>query len=180
MPAIEVITGASEGTDVSFDGECHIGSGDNATLKLGDKGISRKHARVYKDGGGFKIADLGSANGTYVNFRRLKKEEVADLSDKDVVFCGKTVLKFYAGDIPPRGKGSGGGGGGDGVISESELLDLLRGSVPIRMLAAHKKELGELGKSLALRAERAEVMRRLGLHKLSQDQLDALFTKARN
>lgn len=43
--------------------ECH--------LRLGVDGVSRMHARIYREGGGWWIADCGSTNGTFVDHLRL-------------------------------------------------------------------------------------------------------------
>src|SRR6185312_17333505 len=49
------------------EGETFLGRGQNATIRLSDDGISRRHARIYQQGGEVVIEDLGSANGTSVN-----------------------------------------------------------------------------------------------------------------
>src|SRR3954463_5550174 len=49
------------------EGETFLGRGQNATIRLNDDGISRRHARLMQAGGKVVIEDLGSANGTMVN-----------------------------------------------------------------------------------------------------------------
>jgi pSer/pThr/pTyr-binding forkhead associated (FHA) protein len=171
MPSIEVISGSLEGETRTFDNEILIGSAEDAGLTIRDNGISRNHARVRVNGGTFELVDLGSSNGTYVNFRRLDKESTSAINDRDVLFLGRTVVKFYAGDAPAKG----------GVLNPTELRDLLRGTVPIAALATLKMDgLVEQAQSMALRAERAEIMRRLGMHMMSEDELQGLFEKAKS
>ncbi|MCB1226707.1 MAG: FHA domain-containing protein [Verrucomicrobiales bacterium] len=44
-----------------------IGRSQDATIRLTDTGVSRQHATIRKDGKLYWLADLGSANGTFVN-----------------------------------------------------------------------------------------------------------------
>ena len=44
-----------------------IGRSQDATIRLVDNGVSRQHATIRRDGKLFWLADLGSANGTFVN-----------------------------------------------------------------------------------------------------------------
>lgn len=60
-----------------------------------DAKVSRRHARIVRNGGGYFIEDLGSTNGTYVNRgRRLLPGNPQSLSDGDEVIVGKTFLRF--------------------------------------------------------------------------------------
>jgi adenylate cyclase len=44
-----------------------IGRSESATICLREEGVSRQHATIRRLGGHYWLADLGSANGTYVN-----------------------------------------------------------------------------------------------------------------
>jgi pSer/pThr/pTyr-binding forkhead associated (FHA) protein len=59
---------------------------------LDDITVSRRHAEIRKGAGGFRIVDMGSLNGTYVN--KLRVEE-ADLSSGDEIQIGKFRLIFF-------------------------------------------------------------------------------------
>ncbi|MFB0536565.1 MAG: FHA domain-containing protein [Anaerolineae bacterium] len=48
--------------------------------------VSRRHARLEKEGGIYKIVDLGSTNGTFVNGQRIKPAKV--LANGDIVRIG--------------------------------------------------------------------------------------------
>jgi pSer/pThr/pTyr-binding forkhead associated (FHA) protein len=59
---------------------------------LDDITVSRRHAEIRNDGILFRIVDMGSLNGTYVN--KLRVEE-ADLSSGDEIQIGKFRLIFF-------------------------------------------------------------------------------------
>ena len=60
-----------------------------------DAKVSRRHARIIRNGASYFIEDLGSTNGTYVNRgRRLLPGNAQPLSDGDEVIVGKTFLRF--------------------------------------------------------------------------------------
>lgn len=61
--------------------------------------VSRRHARIRREGGKYVIEDLGSTNGTYVNRgRRLIPGNPNILNDGDEIIVGKTFLRFYVND----------------------------------------------------------------------------------
>jgi diguanylate cyclase (GGDEF)-like protein len=76
------------------DAPIDIGRGSAAGLILDADSVSRKHARVERFGGGHKIVDMGSTNGTYVNGVRVKEQI---LKDGDRIGIGKALLKYIAG-----------------------------------------------------------------------------------
>jgi len=69
----------------------HLGRGFGATLQLEDRGVSRRHAIVVQRRGGTRILDDRSANGTWVNGRRVAE---AELRDGDVIVLGRAVLVY--------------------------------------------------------------------------------------
>jgi pSer/pThr/pTyr-binding forkhead associated (FHA) protein len=73
----------------------HIGRGFTADLRLEDQSISRRHAVVVERGDGARILDDRSANGTFVNGRRVAE---ATLHDRDVIRLGRIVLVYV--DVP--------------------------------------------------------------------------------
>ena len=88
-----VMTGTNVGEQHHIAaGETVVGRGTAANIKLGDDGVSRRHARVLVDGKTVRIEDMGSANGTLVNGSLIK--EVV-LRDGDKIQLGSaTILKF--------------------------------------------------------------------------------------
>jgi diguanylate cyclase (GGDEF)-like protein len=88
-----VLTGANVGEMHHLDaGETVIGRGTAANIRLGDDGISRRHARIVVEAKLVRIEDLGSANGTLVNGNLVQQ---APLKDGDKIQLGSsTILKF--------------------------------------------------------------------------------------
>jgi hypothetical protein len=66
LPAAEELTGA----------HLVIGRSSTCQLVLADDTVSRRHAELYVEGGRWLLRDLGSANGTWVNGRRVVEAEV--------------------------------------------------------------------------------------------------------
>jgi hypothetical protein len=69
----------------------HIGRGLSAELRLDDNSVSRRHAILVPRPAGARILDDRSANGTFVNGRRVQQTE---LSNGDVIVLGRVVLRF--------------------------------------------------------------------------------------
>jgi pSer/pThr/pTyr-binding forkhead associated (FHA) protein len=72
-------------------GVTHVGRGFAADLRLEDGSVSRKHAVIHVRSAGTRILDDRSANGTFVNGRRVSQ---ADLADGDVIVLGRVVLSY--------------------------------------------------------------------------------------
>src|SRR5499433_86750 len=66
------------------------------TLRLADREVSKEHACIERQGGGFLIKDLGSSNGTYVNGRRIRELK---LKEGDEIALGNSRLVFHTGDV---------------------------------------------------------------------------------
>ncbi len=64
------------------------------TISFDDPNISRVHAEIRPDGGGFIISDAGSTNGTKVNGAGISSHRLAD---GDRITIGATVVEFRAG-----------------------------------------------------------------------------------
>jgi hypothetical protein len=63
-------------------------------LFLDDVTVSRRHAEFVRDSGVFRVRDVGSLNGTYLNRERV---EEAELTNGDEVQIGKYKLAYYSG-----------------------------------------------------------------------------------
>ena len=69
----------------------HLGRGFSADLRLEDQSVSRRHAVIVNGGEGARILDDRSANGTFVNGRRVTD---AVLRDRDVIRLGRVALVY--------------------------------------------------------------------------------------
>jgi DNA-binding NtrC family response regulator len=79
----EVVVGRAETRDVRAVRARRL------NIALPDRKLSAKHARFVRHEDTWHIEDLGSTNGTFVNGRRVTREELAD---GDVVVVGRAVL----------------------------------------------------------------------------------------
>ncbi|HEY6329899.1 MAG TPA: FHA domain-containing protein [Blastocatellia bacterium] len=62
----------------------YIGRGAGSAVRLDDAGVSRLHSSIaLRSSGEVVVADLGSANGTYINDRIVSKGEVVRLNPGD-------------------------------------------------------------------------------------------------
>jgi hypothetical protein len=68
-----------------------VGRSREADIVLQDPNVSRRHAELRRDDGGWQIVDLGSTNGIKVNGRRVDSQQ---LSAGDQVTIGVTDLTF--------------------------------------------------------------------------------------
>jgi hypothetical protein len=57
-------------------------------------GVSRLHAIVKRDGSRIVLMDLGSANGTYINGKRLEPNVEQVINHGDIVALGKLKIQF--------------------------------------------------------------------------------------
>jgi len=74
-----------------------IGRGDDADITIDDRRMSRKHAEIARVGGHWRVRDLDSHNGTFVDGSPITSIEQAELR---VVRAGDTLLVVRA-DVRP-------------------------------------------------------------------------------
>ncbi|MGH3106270.1 MAG: FHA domain-containing protein [Rubrobacteraceae bacterium] len=68
-----------------------VGRGPESDIFLDDVTVSRKHAEIERGERGYRIRDVGSLNGTYVNRVRV---DAVDLRNGDEIQVGKYRFKF--------------------------------------------------------------------------------------
>src|SRR5262245_3619536 len=71
-----------------------IGRDVSNDIVINDAEVSRNHARLTSQSGGFLLEDLASTNGTFVNGQRLIGPKL--LNPGDVVGLGETVVLEYS------------------------------------------------------------------------------------
>ena len=75
--------------------EITIGRQDGNTIRLTERNVSRRHARLVKENGNVLIEDLGSYNGVRVNGEkitgrmRIKEGDLVEIGDYDLGIQGK-------------------------------------------------------------------------------------------
>jgi pSer/pThr/pTyr-binding forkhead associated (FHA) protein len=91
---LKVIAGTANVEEIELkDGEFFIGRSQECQLSISDKGASRKHCKIIKQGSNFILQDLGSGNGTYVNNQKVDE---ALLNSGDIIEIGETKIQFEA------------------------------------------------------------------------------------
>ena len=68
-----------------------VGRGQESSIFLDDVTVSRKHAEILHGQSGYRIRDVGSLNGTYVNRVRVN---AVDLRNGDEIQIGKYRFRF--------------------------------------------------------------------------------------
>ena len=102
MPRVIVIKGTDEGKQFELGGAAAgVGRESGNRIRLTDTEASRRHAEFRPTKDGFRLADVGSANGTFVNGQPIKD---VLLRPGDQIQIGQTVLVFSAGpgEAPAR------------------------------------------------------------------------------
>jgi pSer/pThr/pTyr-binding forkhead associated (FHA) protein len=92
--ALVVTAGLAPGRRLALRDELLIGRGVSGEGRLSDDAdLSRRHARLARDARGrVTIEDLGSANGTFVNGRRVRGRQAINVGDS--VRVGSTTLQL--------------------------------------------------------------------------------------
>ena len=86
------MSGDQKGEDFRLhDGKNSVGSTADSQISLKDSTVSGQHASVRYEDGKFFLTDLDSSNGTYLNDRKIVREE---LKDNDVIRFGEIIVKF--------------------------------------------------------------------------------------
>lgn len=92
MARLLVIKGPDEGKQFDLREDCvAIGRDASNRIRLHDTECSRRHAEIRAKDGGFVLSDLGSANGSFVNNKRIRQ---ALLKPGDHVQIGQSLLVF--------------------------------------------------------------------------------------
>jgi len=71
-----------------------IGRATDATVRVSDSSVSRRHAEVRPAGDGWTLVDLGSTNGTRINGAPITERR---LEDGDTIAVGDATLRYEAG-----------------------------------------------------------------------------------
>ena len=93
-----VIAGPSKGARYLIDSEeTAIGRDGESEIFLDDVTVSRKHAKITRGSrSDFKVVDLGSLNGSYLNAHQIQESELAV---GDEIQIGKFRLTFFKGRV---------------------------------------------------------------------------------
>ncbi len=69
-----------------------IGRSETADLPIDSSRVSRQHVSILREGDDFRVRDLGSTNGTFLNGQRIDEEALVDgdllvIADLEFTFC---------------------------------------------------------------------------------------------
>jgi signal transduction histidine kinase len=92
MASLEIIQGPDTGRTFELDGDDALIGRQSETVPISDGTVSRRHARLHRQGDGWIIEDAGSVNGTFVNGVRVNRP--IPLRQGDQVRVGRTLLVF--------------------------------------------------------------------------------------
>lgn len=91
MPSLIGASGDWTGRIIKLEKEAMTVGRSGTDIVLDEPSISSKHAQIVRDGNRWKVVDLMSANGVYVNG---KKTQVSFLSPGDAVRFGRLEMRF--------------------------------------------------------------------------------------
>lgn len=92
MPSIVILKAGESSTHELTHDETVIGRHPECQLQIDSTMVSRKHARVLRQGNRFVVEDLGSGNGTTVNGVRITSP--TQLSHDDRIKLGPILLRY--------------------------------------------------------------------------------------
>ena len=99
MASLFVIQGADQGKRFEFKtSPVALGRDNSNAIRLHDTEVSRRHAELRHDEESYRVVDLGSANGTYLNGQLIDQ---APLNSGDRLQLGQTVMLFNEGTGNP-------------------------------------------------------------------------------
>ncbi|HEY8945309.1 MAG TPA: FHA domain-containing protein [Polyangiaceae bacterium] len=97
---VVVVGGPSAGKIFPLHGgDVLIGRVKEARIRIDEKAVSARHARIMNREGGHVIVDLGSTNGTLLNGKRLNSHQPAELAPGDSIQVAETVLAYLPSNV---------------------------------------------------------------------------------
>ena len=90
------LSGETQSFTIASDADFVIGRDDDSDLTLDDLAVSRPHARIFHDVDGYRLEDLDSANGTFVERDQeiITVEGPVSLQGGDIICIGPFRVSF--------------------------------------------------------------------------------------
>lgn len=92
MPSLIILQGPDKGRTLKTDDDVVLIGRGSDQIALTDQTVSRRHAELRIESGGWVLADLNSANGTFVNGVRMQRP--VRLKHGDQIRVGATLMVF--------------------------------------------------------------------------------------
>ena len=100
MASLSVIQGADQGKRFEFlSSSLTLGRDSSNAIRLQDTEISRRHAELRLERDGYRVVDLRSANGTFLNGQPVDQSV---LHSGDRLQLGQTVMLYHEGSMAAR------------------------------------------------------------------------------
>jgi pSer/pThr/pTyr-binding forkhead associated (FHA) protein len=91
-PCLVILSGPAAGSEFELDrARTVIGRGPRVDLAFADPELSQRHAALEFEGEGFRLCDLGSTNGSFVNGALVR---ACGLKSSDRIQLGRFVFQF--------------------------------------------------------------------------------------
>ena len=166
MPLLRVVKGRSTADQFSFDDEVTLGRASDCTVRVFDEAASRHHAAIRREGAAWVAVDNASANGLFVNGRRVDRHV---LKTGDEIAIRNLVLLFLGEGAVDRP-----------TVVSSAPLDIKSRIEPGRVRIEGGREEQLLGRLAALYAFHGVLSQpRARLREFVPTQLEQVFAPAR-
>lgn len=99
MPRVYVLSGPGLGRSADLGDGAVLGRGEDCDLVLPEASVSRRHARLVREPGGWALVDLGSRNGIGTAAGRLRRVALEDGAE---VRLGKVELRVRIDAVETR------------------------------------------------------------------------------
>jgi len=126
-------------------GPVSIGRASDCTIPIKDRYLSRRHAEILPSRGGWVLKDCGSANGTFLNGKRVEQEQ--SLQSGDRIRLGDTEIVFESSEHNT-----------DRILAIGDSLSKTTIAIPIQELEQNRYETGDPSKLHTLSQLAAELL----------------------
>src|SRR5688572_21880858 len=82
---------------VELGASCTVGRDPASDVVVGDRLVSRQHLRVIRDDGGWRVSNLSTTHGTFVNAERITERVLRNF---DQIQAGNVIFIFRDEPIP--------------------------------------------------------------------------------
>ena len=93
-PVLKFVVRGQEQTHEIVKDEVVVGRSTECDIQIPENSVSRKHARIFRDGDQWRVTDLGSSNGTFVDGQRLTPDVPSLVRDRGDLRFG-TYRAFF-------------------------------------------------------------------------------------
>jgi pSer/pThr/pTyr-binding forkhead associated (FHA) protein len=93
MDKLYIVSGKYEHLSLGLkDQTTHIGRSAENDIQIRDNYVSRRHLELYKKGDKYFIKDLNSANGTFLNGKKIRSKVARGVKEGDTIVIGMTLI----------------------------------------------------------------------------------------